>query len=153
MSILDVKLTDVPFAELEDHVGHVKDYLRRTAQPNAVSATGDTAVSIALRFCNTEDGIQILRSLLDSGGNPNLPNPLRNFLTYTTVATTLVPLRYMSEAGLELNCVFAPKAGILMEGERPLTLLDYVCDIREYLNRNRGSLAPGGRLGFSLLAR
>lgn len=140
MSIIDIPLTDVPFDQLGRHIEDLKEYLRRADDPNEAGSNGQTCVSIAVQFCNTDDGIQILWSLLDRGGDPNRPNPIANFVGYTASATSLKPLEYMIDAGLELNEVYDPIPDLLGDGDCPFTLLDYVLSVQAYLNKNRKSL-------------
>jgi hypothetical protein len=140
MSIIDIPLSDVPVESLQTHIQQLKDYLRNALEPNETSVDGSTCVSISLQFCDTEEGIQVLTSLLERGGDPNLPSPIYNFVTFTTVASSVAPLEYMLDAGLRVGDVYEPTAGLLSDGERPFTLLDYVLDIQVYLNRNRKTL-------------
>ncbi len=141
MSIIDISLADVPTDQLERHIEQLKEYLRCTDDPNQATDDGQTCISIALRFCNTDEGIQILNSLIQRGGNPNLPSSFQSFLCYTTAATCITPLQIMIDADLELNNVYAATPGIFADGDRPFTLLDYALDINAYLNKNRNSLA------------
>jgi hypothetical protein len=141
MSIIDIPLDSVPFEDLGDHISRLKEYLRNATNPNEVASNGETCVSIALIFFKSEADVAILQSLLARGGNPNLPTPIRNFLRYMNAATTVAPLQYMIDAGLELNRVYTAEADFLSTGHHPFTMLDYAMDVRACLNKNRKPLS------------
>jgi ankyrin repeat protein len=141
MNIIDIPLDSVPFDQLGDHIARLKEYLRSADDPNEAAANGSTCISIALLFCNEEEGIDILQSLLARGGNPNLPSPFQNYLACVTAATSLAPLEYLIDAGLELNEVYTAAPGFLLTEDRPFTMLDYALDLRAYLGKNRKPLA------------
>jgi hypothetical protein len=59
MSVIDTPLDAVPFEQLPEHIRQ-KEYLRNASDPNETAINGQTCVSIALTFCNNDEGIGIL---------------------------------------------------------------------------------------------
>jgi hypothetical protein len=108
MSIIDIPLDSVPHERLREHIQKLREYLSNAPDPNESAPDRNTCVSIAVRWCLDERGIETLGSLLARGGNPNLPSPWANFLSYTLVAKSTVPLEMMIDAGLRLNDIYEP---------------------------------------------
>ena len=90
---------------------------------------------MALAFCNDLDGETRIASLIERGADPNLPNALVNFQTYTTVAQRTQPLELLIKAGMRLNDVYTIEPALMpTHREGPITLLDFALDIEAYLN-------------------
>jgi hypothetical protein len=131
----------VPPEELSEYIEELKVHLRNSNEPNQLVQKNLSWISIAIIFCRDEDGIDLLRSLLAKGGDPNQPSPFSNFFQYTLSADSTEPLVLLISAGLNLNQVYAAQPGFLLSEERPFTILDYALDIQKELVKNKRVLS------------
>jgi hypothetical protein len=138
---MDTPLDSVPAEELVEHIKGLREYVRNASDPNETGPNGRTCVSLALSFCGERDGVDILRSLLAKGGDPNRPTAVQNFITYTLVAKTTSPLALLISSGLDVNQIGTATGDSAFTGNGPFTMLDYALNIRAYLKKKRKSLS------------
>jgi hypothetical protein len=131
----------VPPEERSEYIEKLKVHLRNTNEPNELVQKNLSLVTLAIILCRDEDGIDILRSLIARGGNPNIPTPFNNFLHYTLGGDSTEPLVLLIDAGLNLNQVYPAQPDVLLSEERPFTVLDYALDIQKELTKNKKVLS------------